>query len=688
VWLWALLVVSQAAVTSAITGDGTLRTTVTRSASGTIYTIAGGTRPGNGPNLFHSFDRFSVGTGDTALFSGSGQTGIVNILSRVSGGQLSEIDGILRSDIQGANLFLLNPSGVLFGPHASTLVGNAFGVTGSLHVSTADFLRLADGAKFFANLGQESRFTMAAPEAFGFLGSTPAPITIQGSSLRIPGGRTLSVVGGDITIAGGFLQAASTATPSGRIQLASVASPGVVPLELAPDLQVEGFARLGQIELSQEASVTVSSPVGAGTVLIRGGRLLVDNAFVNANTTGAGEGARLGIDVRLAADLVLTHEGQLVADSRGAGRAGDLQLTAGSVYIENASVFSRASASGATGRITLSSPVVTVTGGLITTATDSAAPTGGRAGDVVLEVGRLTLTGGAAIASSTGGTGHGGTVQVTAADSIVISGHLKGGTRRSQLSTITEGHGEAGRVVISTPTLSMDGGLTTARTIGAGRAGDVVLEVGRLTPTGGAIIDSSTSGDGPGGTVTVTATDAVVISGRSSEAPYNFSALSSNQFAPGGGGAAGRIVISTPTLILEDGGVIAAGTLGDGRGGDIVVRGGRVVLTGGAAIIGTSCCAGAGGTVTVTATDAVVISGRASDGTPSHLSSVAVGRGPGGNLHVTAPSIHLSNGGTLAASSSGDGAAGSILLQAGEIFRSDHGSVTTAATRAGGARSR
>jgi haemagglutination activity domain len=77
------LMASQAAVTSAITGDGTPGTTVTR--SGTLYTITGGTRPGNGPNLFHSFDRFSIGTGDTARFGRP--TGIADILSRVTGGE-------------------------------------------------------------------------------------------------------------------------------------------------------------------------------------------------------------------------------------------------------------------------------------------------------------------------------------------------------------------------------------------------------------------------------------------------------------------------------------------------------------------------------------------------------------------------------------------------------------------------
>src|SRR5262245_3691499 len=138
---------SFAQVSTAITPDGTLGTAVTQ--SGTLHTITGGTRPGNGPNLFHSFDRFSVGTGATASFT-SAQTGIKHILSRVTGGQRSDIDGQLRTDGQlrseGASLYLLNPAGVLFGPNAS------LDVSGSLHVSTADYLRLADGARFSAHL--------------------------------------------------------------------------------------------------------------------------------------------------------------------------------------------------------------------------------------------------------------------------------------------------------------------------------------------------------------------------------------------------------------------------------------------------------------------------------------------------------------------------------------------------------
>ena len=244
--LGVLLASGQAQVTTTLTPDGTLGTAVTQ--SGTVYDITGGTRPGNGPNLFHSFNRFSVGTNDTARFSGP--TGIVNILNRVTGGQQSVIDGRLQSTIPGANLYLLNPSGVLFGPNAT------LDISGSFHVSTADVLRFADGAIFSAHIGERSTLTTAPPVAFGFLGPTPAAITVQGSALGVSEGKAVSVVGGEIQIIGGQLVA-----PGGRVQIASVASPGEVlasPPEMAPDLQVNAFARLGQLTLSQNALLNVS----------------------------------------------------------------------------------------------------------------------------------------------------------------------------------------------------------------------------------------------------------------------------------------------------------------------------------------------------------------------------------------------------------------------------------------------
>src|SRR5437588_4612965 len=94
---WLAIPVTHAAFTSAITSDGTLGTSVSK--AGSTYNIDGGTIKGT--NQFHSFGQFSVGTGGTASFNGP--TGILNILSRITGGQQSQIDGTIKSTIPGAN---------------------------------------------------------------------------------------------------------------------------------------------------------------------------------------------------------------------------------------------------------------------------------------------------------------------------------------------------------------------------------------------------------------------------------------------------------------------------------------------------------------------------------------------------------------------------------------------------------
>lgn len=166
----------------------------------------------------------------------------------------------------------------------------------------------------------------------GFEGGRVRP-SAQESVLQVPTGKTLSLIGGDIEIIGGSL--GFLAAPGGRIQLASVASPGEVlfnPLELAPDLQVDAFARLGRITLSQDAILTVSGD-GGGTVLIRSGRLLADRSTIIAETWRDTDGASSGIDLQIAADVIANHVA-IVTGSRGAGRASDLRVTAGSMHLD------------------------------------------------------------------------------------------------------------------------------------------------------------------------------------------------------------------------------------------------------------------------------------------------------------------------------------------------------------------
>ena len=168
-------------------------------------------------NLFHSFTSFSIGTNESATFTGPAT--VANIIGRVSGTDPSQIDGLLQSDIAGADLFLLNPNGIFFGPSASLNLG------GSFHASTADFIRLGDEGVFYAAISKESHLAVAPPSAFGFLSDSPAGISVQQNTLQVPDGKTLSLVGGDVGITDARLLA-----PGGRIDIAAVAAVGeVVP---------------------------------------------------------------------------------------------------------------------------------------------------------------------------------------------------------------------------------------------------------------------------------------------------------------------------------------------------------------------------------------------------------------------------------------------------------------------------
>jgi hypothetical protein len=142
------------------------------------------------------------------------------------------IDGRLQSD---ASLFLLNPSGLMFGPNA------ILDVNGSFHASTADVLRFTDGATFSARLNDKSTLTVASPATFGFLSKHPTSMTVEDSDLEVPEGEMLSMVGGNIEIRGGTLMA-----PSGQVTIDSVASSGDAMwhnAEPSADIDVGNFDR-------------------------------------------------------------------------------------------------------------------------------------------------------------------------------------------------------------------------------------------------------------------------------------------------------------------------------------------------------------------------------------------------------------------------------------------------------------
>ena len=296
-----LLSVAHAQVSTNITPSG-LGTTVNGSGSlpciGGTCNITGGTQRGS--NLFHSFGFFNVGAGNTVNFcnaAGCGAAvplvGIQNILGRITGGQVSNIFGAIQTtNFGGANLFLMNPAGWIFGPTASLNVG------GSFHVTTADYIGLSDGNRFNAvPSGTDALLTVAAPAAFGFLTATPGPINVQTgvlnvsnpnpaarqftSLLQVPVGQTISFVGGPLNIAPSTTQAPPANSvflpfvlaPGGTVNLVSVASPGEVTL--SSPITATGFARLGDITMSG------GSVVDGHDIFVRGGRLIMTDSALS-----------------------------------------------------------------------------------------------------------------------------------------------------------------------------------------------------------------------------------------------------------------------------------------------------------------------------------------------------------------------------------------------------------------------
>jgi filamentous hemagglutinin family protein len=205
--------------------DGSLGSKTSLSGN---FTVGAGLGKQLGGNLFHSFSTFSIDLGESATFTGP--RSVQNVFVRVSGRQSSNIDGPLNCTIANADVYFINPNGVVFGPGAS------LNVQGSFAVTTADYLRLGAAGHFAATSAPRSSvLSSAPPAAFGFLGAhARARISVQGQGavpiLSPAAGKSLLVVGGSISIVDGELATSG----AGAATYASVASSGEVNLPARP----------------------------------------------------------------------------------------------------------------------------------------------------------------------------------------------------------------------------------------------------------------------------------------------------------------------------------------------------------------------------------------------------------------------------------------------------------------------
>ncbi|QTA81809.1 Filamentous hemagglutinin family N-terminal domain-containing protein, CHAT domain-containing [Desulfonema limicola] len=643
--------ISICSVNAQVSTDGTVGAKT--SLSGPKYQIGADLGKQAGSNLFHSFNTFNINTGESAAFTGPNS--INNIISRVTGGTGSWIDGILSSEIAGANFWFLNPGGVMFGPNAS------LNISGSFHVSTADYLRLGEAGRFDAVNPENSVLTVAPPSAFGFLGENPAKISLEGSFLEVPEGEVLSVVGGNIRLHDSTLYARG-----GQVNMASAASSGEVEIsENGPEMK--GFEKQGEISISREAEhikFTETSSYGdvevsgiveghtGGAVFIRGGRIVMQGGAVVADNYGDESRGR-GITIQAEKEILL-EKSNLESASVHDGNAGDVNIETGKLTVNNGTIYTYSSKSGDAGNVRITADDINIIDSkLLAISLES-----GNAGDIGISANKISIGNGSQLEASTRGSGRGGNIDIKADESLYVTGSING-------CSGPNASGNAGSISIASPSIEIDkSGEINNFAYGSGNAGEIYLQTNSLTILNGSSIDvSSYNGTGKAGNIRIDAANSINITGKDDEGQGSM--IFANTLA--GGGEGGNITLKTSELTLHDGSLQAA-TLGDGNAGTISLDVGTLNLTEGSQIITDTLGKGKGGNIAIKAGKSLNISG---DG--EKMSAIRANTsknedgGAGGNINIVSPSIVLNDNGSIQAITKGSGDAGQIIIETGSL---------------------
>jgi filamentous hemagglutinin family protein len=610
-----------------------------------------------GQNLFQSFQTFNLSSGQSATFTGPNS--IANVFSRVTGGSVSSIDGLLQCTIPNANFFFINPAGVLFGPNAQVDVQGAFAVT------TADYIRFADGGRFDARTPANDVLTVANPAAFGFLtppaGQSLAGVTFNNCTVQVPNGQTLTVAAGAVQVQNDpAIAPGGTAVkaPGGTLQVAAVASAGELPVV---GLDTTSFSALGSMTLSGNSLFSTSHSGGGGQFLLRAQDLsLSGNAAIANNSLDYGTGGASEIDLR--GTLSLTSGGFIATGSTGQAGAGSLNLTALTLSMDGGTIYGATLGSGAAANITINAPTISLQNGSWILADTHDLGTGGT---IAVNASEVSLQSSSYISADAYGLGSGGTIIVNApAVSLANS---------STLSADTYGPGPGGAVTLNAQSVRVlsDAAISSDCRLGAsGNAGIVTIQAGTVQLDNG-VISAASGGTGAGGQVQISS-QSLSVAGQNDGGEIDTIAS--------GDGPAGNISITTGQLTLNPGGQIASGTFGAGRAGNITIQATDIVLNEGEISASTSG-AGAGGDVRIVS-DTLSLTGPTSD---ARINTTSLGSGQGGNISITTGELALKAGGVIISDALDAGRAGNVTIQATDIAL-DQGriSASTSGTGAGG----
>lgn len=439
--------------------------------SGPNFEIGSSLGEQQGGNLFHSFNEFSLSSGEVANFSGPAS--VDNIIGRVTGDSISSLNGTIRSSIEGADLYLINPNGVIFGKDAQ------LDLKGSFSVTTANNIKFTDGSSFGTSLSDVS-LTMAPLESFGFLSDSPNSIQSLAESLTVSSGNDINLVGGDIDISIDRNGRNGIKANNGSINIISTAGESTINIDTPTLGNQEG----GVIHLhgSSRISTNTIDTVNAGNITIQGNSVIIsDKAKINSDTAGLGNAGSISIK---SYDFEMYGVTDLSTSTFGSGNAGLIELDFSNGVMRDDAFINSTSyiGSGSAGSININASKSLV---LVNNATIKSTVHTGAAGDggnVNISTSLFSMTG-------DGDTDNDGNLSE---DSALISSNV--------LSNTT---GKGGNVNIKAETINISNGATIAvASGGAGNAGDIDLIASSKINTSAGFI-SSEAATGSGGNITI-----------------------------------------------------------------------------------------------------------------------------------------------------------------------------------------
>ncbi|BDA76294.1 filamentous haemagglutinin outer membrane protein (plasmid) [Calothrix sp. PCC 7716] len=616
--------------------------------------ITGGVQ--RGQNLFHSFREFNVGENRGAYFLVFDPS-IQNILARVTGSNRSEILGILGT-IQAldnnfapsnANLFIINPNGIIFGENARLNVGGSFVAT------TANEVQFNNLGSFSTSSGQPSQALTVNPSAFLFnqIASQPINSIESRAFLSVPESKSLLLLGGNIsskpTETGGILLS------GGRLR----ASGG--------NIELGGLAGVGNVGLNFTGTgLTLKYPTDVPQIDVT----LRDLAEVDVTSGGGGI-------IAINASNINVFDGSDICAGIGATD------TCGSQAVNFGAIGRQA------GNITLKAiETVNISGSGSTVENDVNPGAAGNAGDINIQAKSVFLSDGGFLRNNTFGQGNGGNIVISAQDSVSFNqggirsrvqqgGVGKGGNIRiftgslellngSQLSSATFGQGNAGNIVIEAPKgiliegrvedtrSAFSGVFSTAEDNAVGSGGNIDIQTSTLQMQNLAAISSDTEVTGDAGNINIRAQNITIIGGG---APFASTGIVSRVLFRGFG-LGGNIDIDTGTLQLLNGAEISTGVVGVGISGDVRIKAQAITLakTNSDEIIeelqGSRISSNLG------------VSGRLI-GENDTVTRFGVGRA--GNVDIKTETLTLRDEARINASTLGDGDAGNVSIIAKDI---------------------